>query len=247
MSNDSGFNHHSLENDELSGSNFSNDAHDTNQSVEIDYEFSLKSLLAVLAFKIIYALLFCIICALIWPFVSEHKNAEDSFNFIFVLNLINPISWAVGAIIPCPFSFAKQYHLIFSPNGISGTVAGWFDGDVELKQVAFRKPYRRNQFNPCLFPEFILTEVADTEYVSWENFHSFTCHKDCIMLWREAEPPIKNKSAQWAVQTGFSLNDATAPLRVCCNNIDELRNLRTFLAERLPEVHTNYAGLKVIF
>lgn len=67
------------------------------------------------------------------------------------------------------------------------------------------------------------------------------------MLWREAEPPIKNKSAQWAVQTGFSLNDATAPLRVCCNNIDELRNLRTFLAERLPEVHTNYAGLKVIF
>ena len=67
------------------------------------------------------------------------------------------------------------------------------------------------------------------------------------MLWRESDPPIKKRAAQWAVQTGFSLNDETAPLRVCCNNINELSKLRAFLAERLPEVHTHYAGLKVIF
>lgn len=49
------------------------------------------------------------------------------------------------------------------------------------------------------------------------------------------------------MQTGFSLDDTIAPLRVCCNDINELRKLRDFLAERLPEVHTNYAGLRVIF
>ncbi len=247
MSNDSGYHYDSSDNDEFSGSSFSDNAYDTNQSVVIDYEFSLKSLMAVLAFKIVYALLFCIIFALIWPFFSEHKNAEDSFTFFFFLNLINPMSWAVGAIIPCPFRFIKQYHVIFSYYGISGSAESWLCEKLDLDKAVTPTRYIRNGPETSLLPKFTLNEVVDTKYISWENFHSFTCHKDCIMLWREAEPPIKKKSAQWAVQTGFSLDDTIAPLRVCCNDINELRKLRDFLAERLPEVHTNYAGLRVIF
>lgn len=246
MNSNSGYHYDSLDNDEFLGSDFSDNSQEARPFVDINYEFSLKGIAAIIAFKFLVGVVLIPFAAVGWN-IMDGWPADTDLIYLMKVMIVPCIFCVMICPFPTPFRFVKEYYLMFSCYGISGSAESWLLDKLDLDKAVEPISYLRNGPETSLLPQFTLTEVADTKYISWENFHSFTCHKDCIMLWRESDPPIKKRAAQWAVQTSFSLNDETAPLRVCCNNINELSKLRAFLAERLPEVHTHYAGLKVIF
>ena len=209
--------------------------------IEIKYNFSAKSIVAFLAFKFIVTFVIGIAVVIGTLFNSPGEFSTRALLYIPLAIVFNPLFWMGMFIVPCPFSFVKNYYLIFSELGIGGVVSSWLD-TIGLEEAVVG----HGRHNTSLMPKFTLTQVEHNKFIAWSNFHSFTCHKDCIVLWRESKPS-KGKIAQWAIQAGLRLSDNKAPFRICCNNHDELDRLRSLLAQRLPEVRNFYPELKVIF
>lgn len=209
--------------------------------IEIKYNFPVKSVIAFFAFKFIVIFIIGIAVVIGTLFNSPGQFSVRTILYVPLVIVFNPLFLFGMFIVPCPFGRLKNYYLFFSQLGISGVVSDWFSPSSLDEAVV---GHGRN--NASLMPKFTLTKIEDNKFVAWSNFHSFTCHKDCIMLWRESKP-CKGKIAQWSIQLGLTLSDSKAPFRVCCSNYDELNKLRSFLAQRLPEVRNFYPELKVIF
>ena len=222
---------------------------DTLDSVTIAYKYKHRFLhflpffcLALIPIGVV-CLLFC--CFSAWLYYSF---GDEIYGFVATPCDYSPVLY-ISAFITGLFALiiffnasrmATEYNITFNHFGISGTYKNFYFSGIDFVETVIVRG-RNNHIEYYLCD---IERIDGINYISWENFKSFSRYDDFIILWRDDVPPngLATKFLMM-FDVGILFNRKTFPLKIRGTRAD-LANLQDYLSQRLSQARPVCAEVK---
>lgn len=221
---------------------------DTLDSVTVAYKYKNRfwHALPFLCFLVVLAAFACF-CAAI--FFAWFYGYDEEVYKAFATPSDSLEIWGFSALLSgclvlitflTALRMATEYNITFNSSGISGTYNNFYLSGIDfVETVTVRGRHGYIEYYLC-----DIERVDGINYISWENFKSFSRYDDFIVLWRDDVPPNGLATKFFMMfDSGFLFNRKEFPLKIYGSRSD-LADLQDLLSRRFSQSRPVCSGVK---